>query len=269
MDKAYSGNKPLSASNFARLSDEERAFYRGKLECEGCGAEAHFRKKSTNGRQKAHFAAHHHEHCTLIAAGTSSAESENSSGTSTGKKSSARIIIRPNVERTQNRTELSESSGQPEVRYASSSGGQGKGSGAPSWLGLHSTLTKLLHDPDFSKSNRIVQVENFPELPASEFFVSLTSGELDQMYGERRGFWGKIVSIGSSASGLWLNNGGDDGPNVWIPTELVSEAKRRFGFDNVSAQQVTMVLALGQLDRSPITKYIKIHDLSFLAVAKV
>jgi hypothetical protein len=155
------------------------------------------------------------------------------------------------------------------VRYTNSGAGKTKASGSTSQLGLNSILTKLIQDPGFSQSNRIVQFGDFSELPASEFFVSMTDTKLEQMRGERRGFWGRIVSTGTGPSGLWLNNGDDDGTNLWIPYELVAEAEDRFGFARPLEQKTTMVLALGQLDRTPRAKYIKIHDLSCLAVARL
>lgn len=92
--------------------------------------------------------------------------------------------------------------------------------------------------------------------------------KLEQMCGERRGFWGKVVNIVSGPSGLWLNNGDDDGPNVWIPNELVPEAQRHFEFGSAPEQDGAIVLALGKLDRSPRTKFIKTDDLACLAIAR-
>lgn len=268
MQTAYSGSTTFTASNFARLSEEERASFRGKLECEGCGADAHFRKKSIIG-QKAHFAAHHHDHCTLAVEGNSPSTAEKSSGKLPGKKLGARIIIRTGIIFPQKDKAQSTPFREAEVRYENSGTSKAGVGGTTPWLGMNAILTMLIEDPTFSQSSLIVQFGDFPELPASEFFVSLTDKKLDHMRGERRGFWGRIFSTAPGAAGLWLNNGGDDGPNIWIPNELKAEAEERFGFSSTLSKQGTMVLALGELNRSPITKYIKINDLNFLAVARV
>jgi hypothetical protein len=268
MDTAYCSNgKTYFAKVFSRMAEAERAALRGHLECGYCGADAHFRKKSITG-QKAHFAAHHHDDCRLIIEGRRQGETEKSSNGSIATTLGDRIVIRYGNAAIVKKAERSEASGGTNVRYATTDGGSAKTKRTSPPVRLKSILAALMNDPDFSQSKRIVQFADFPELPASEFFVSLTDMKLEQMRGERRGFWGKVESVVPGPSGLWLNNGDDDGPNVWIPNELVPEAQRQFGFGSALEQDGLIVLALGKLDRSVRTKYIKIDDLACLAVAK-
>jgi hypothetical protein len=107
MKTAYSEGNTFSASSFARLSDEKSASFRGKLECEGCGADAHFRKKSIIG-QKAHFAAHHHDDCTLIEGETTSGKAGKPNDALTSKTQGARIVIRAGIITSQKNKERSE-----------------------------------------------------------------------------------------------------------------------------------------------------------------
>lgn len=267
MDTAYCTNgKTYTAKFFARMPEVERANLRGKIECEHCGADAIFRKESIL-KQKAHFAARHHDHCRLVVEERTQGQAVKSGGGLSCSMLADRIVIRSGKASSENKVKQAKPQDVTDARYASSQGTLSRARKSSDLLGPNSILSVLINDPDFSSSSRTISYADFPELPASKFFVSLSDENLDAMLRERRGFWGELVKVASGPSGLWINNRGDDGPNVWIPANLESEARERFKLQDGAGQKL-IVLALGELDRSPRTKFIKITDLTCLAVVK-
>lgn len=267
MDTAYCTNgKTYAAKFFARMPEAERASLRGKLECEHCGADAIFRKESIL-KQKAHFAARHHDHCRLVVEERAQGQTVKNSRGLSGSKLADRIVIRTSKTEKEEKTEHAGQQNAGDVRYATSEGGSSRTNKSSKLLGPASILSALIHEPDFSLSNCMISYADFPELPASKFFVALDDSNIDTMLGERRGFWGEVVTVASGPSGLWLNNRGSDGPSAWIPVNLASEARERFKLQDGAGQRL-IILALGELDRSPRTKFIKITDLTCLAVVR-
>jgi hypothetical protein len=173
------------------MPEAKRTSLRGKLECEHCGADAIFRKESIL-KQKAHFAARHHEHCRLVVEERAQGQAVKSSGGLSGSKLAERIVIGSSKAEKEENTKHAGQHNASDVRYATSEGDSSRASKSSKLLGLNSILSKLIHEPDFSRSNRMISYADFPELSAPKFFVSLDDAKIDTMSGDRRGFWGEL-----------------------------------------------------------------------------
>lgn len=118
---------------------------------------------------------------------------------------------------------------------------------------LRTLLRHIVTEPAFLYSDAIVHARGFPRLSAREFFVRFEQINGHHV-GQDRGYWGTVISIGTTVAGsgadLWLNAGPPGEPSVLIahvgPSAVLGHARVDSAEDLIGSH----VLALGRCSTS-------------------
>lgn len=253
-----------NAWEFSKLSDLNKK--RKYLVCNECNNPAYFKKQSKSGQAACFGARPHKDNCSLI-----SQDSDSSIGTldNTEKKlvnsgEEIQIDFDFNIKTSKH---IIEGAGNDELTKKigsrhSSINGVGK---AKSIRKLSSLLNILMHNLEFAKSNRKIDIGNKYPYNASTIFKKF--GELSTLdIGKTRGVYGQIFDINSSKDGkLWINSGGYDDCSIVILSEYLDRFFDRFkkykgDIDELNGKYV---LCFGLIKKSKNDKfYIKLNDIS-------
>lgn len=211
------GQKVWDASQFKKLSKEEKIALRGTLTCSACGESAWFRKASKHG-QAAHFCARHTNGCeNRTTSDSTDVETYDPSDIEGQIRSSGRIVIHLDDESSDDMEQNAK-----ERRTGVNTGRRGKnftGSYIGRLSSRHLTLSKILQhliqNPDISRSDAMLVIHESAEKILLEGEIRDLVVEIDAVTAENYKnhkliYWGQIVSAHYSGAGkLWLNTSDD------------------------------------------------------------
>jgi hypothetical protein len=223
----------IEASDFAALPDEQRAVYKGRLNCPNpaCGASAYFRRRSKDGRPAHFFSRDHVRGCAHSSSRDAPTMLDGDPQDIAAVWNDAtELVLRLDVDVEDRASHEIDDVPGAIVRGRRHSTAQGERRTSTSSTKLRPLLRRLHDEPSFRDSERVITIGKGARGTISSLCVRAV--ELDAQPGQRLVIWGPVLF----ARDAWLDCAPRDelGFGVRIPRAAHDEVIKDFGLSELS-----------------------------------
>lgn len=244
--------KTIWASDFDKevaANPQARHTYKGRLQCPGCGREAHFRKRSRDGRPPLFYSTQHQDDCELSARRE---ETEPGELEATGEpfSNSGGVLVLRGVEVPREPISHADGTATGAKVGTSIDAGRAAASTDERSLALSQMLFQLEKGIDFT--GRSFELPEIGQQLGEDVIRRFDQLDHRDTAAQWRIVWGAIFSAGRSYAGWWLNHGPTDAeaPVIFIPgrfAEDILATHRKQQLDSIGETRGWRVIAFGQV----------------------